>query len=280
SSIAELGRLALGVADDASPAGLLERVVGPLLIAIPIVVAGWLHWTYQRREAAARDPIALADAERVALHLTAIVGLAFLAVGAARLVGRLLELLVGTTVGDDFFRFETAWFIGQLIVGLVFWAPAWAEILRRRAADADAARRASVTRAYLYLVVAAALLAAIPSAAFVLFRLIDTLLGGGGVGLGSEVALPIAIVLVAGLVAAYHGRIVVGDLRALAAAQAPAPATIEDVAPAAPTVAGRSMPPSAASLDLVLRAEDDTDLAAVADALRAHLPPGVVLEGR
>ena len=276
SVIAELGRLVLGVAVDASLPGLLERVVGPLIVAVPFVAAGWLHWTYQRREAAERGPVALADAERVALHLSAIVGLTFLAVGAARMIGRFLELVLGGTVGDDFFRYETAWFIGQLVVGAAFWAPAWAAILRRRAMDAPAERRATVTRAYLYLVVAAALLAAIPSAAFVLFRLIDTVLGGGGAGFGLEVPLPIAVVVVAGVVAAYHGRIVIMDLRAEAPAPGATPATVASTTPAVTLTAG----PAGASLDLVLRGEDGTDLTAVADALRQHLPPGVVLEGR
>lgn len=277
ASIAELGRLGLGVAVDATFAGFLERGVGPLVVAIPFALAGWLHWTFRRHEAAGRGPVALADAERVALHLCSIVGLAFLAAGAARMLGRVLELLIGATVGDDFFRFETAWFIGQLVVGALFWAPAWVAILRRRAADPDAARRATVTRAYLYLVVAAALLAAIPSAAFVLFRLIDTLLGGGGVGLGSDVALPIAIVGVAGLGAAYHGRIVIEDLRAAASAPTTSPATLAPTTQTVPLIAGL---PRGASLDLVLRGGDGADLTAVADALRQHLPPGVVLEGR
>jgi hypothetical protein len=69
---------------------------------------------------------------------------------------------------------------------------------------------------------------------------------------------------VAAIGAAYHGRLVVSDLRLASAAQptAVAPAT---VAPA-PT------------LVLILRGQGGEDLEAIAASLREHLPPGVALE--
>jgi hypothetical protein len=235
----------------------------------------------QHREAAGRGPGERAAVERLATHLVAGVGLAFLAVGAGQLIGRLLELTIGSGVADEFFRYEVAWFLGQLLVGAVLWIPAWAAILRRRAADPAAERRATASRAYLYLVVGVALLAAVPSAAFILFRAIDTLLGGGGVDLGGELALPLAAVVVAGLVAIYHGRLLVTDLResAVVAAAAPAMSMPPDTGPPAAGSVPMATSPGP-SLALTLRGPDGADLPAVADALRAHLPPGVVLEGR
>jgi hypothetical protein len=259
TSTAGLGRSLLGVADDGSVAGFLESVVGPPLVAIPFAIAGWLHWGALHREAAGRSGPALTAAERLVLHLGSLVGITFLAVGVTRLVGLLFELILGSTPADDLFRYEMAWYIGQVIVGAALWLPAWSAILRRRTDQPARERRATTSRTYLYLVVGSALIAGIPSAVFALFRLIDTFLGGRATALRSDLPLPIAVVVVAAVVAAYHGRLVVSDLRLAPAAQ---PATIA----------------SPATLSLVLRGQGGEDLESVAASLREHLPPGVVLE--
>ena len=108
-----------------------------------------------------------------------------------------------------------------------------------------------------------------------MFRLIDTALGGRSADLGSDLPIPLAVVAVGAVVAAYHGRLVVSDIR-LAAAQQP------DVATPTATVEGMDGAPlviTPASLTLILRGERGEDLEAVAAALRDHLPPGVLLEG-
>ncbi len=260
TSIAGLGRSLLGIADDSSVVGFLESVVGPPLVAIPFALAGWLHWGAQHREAASRDLPARAAAERLALHLASFVGLAFLAVGIARLTGALLEQVLGAAPADDLFRYELAWYLAQIIVGAALWLPAWSAVLRRRTAQPALERHAAASRAYLYLVVGAALIAGIPSAVFALYRLIDIGLGGRGTSLGSDLAIAIAIIAVAAIGATYHGRLVVSDLRLASATQA---AVI-----------------SPATRALVLRGQGDEDLAAVAASLREHLPPGVSLEDR
>lgn len=281
TSLAELGRWVLGAGETSGIPAFLELVVGPLLVAIPFAIAGWLHWAAQRREAAGRSPVALAGAERLGLHLTALVGIAFLAVGVAQLLGRLIEVALDAATVDDFFRYELAWFVAQVIIGAVLLVPAWMSIMRRRAADPSAERSATAGRAYLYLVVGAALLAAVPSAAFSLYRLIDTMLGGRGVALGSELAIPIAVVIVASIIAAYHGRLLVSDLRFAVKREPPvvAGATIESEAAAEPS---RPAPatPVGASLALTLRGPTGADLESLASLLRERLPAGVTLEGR
>ncbi len=273
TSVAGLGRSLLGVADDTSFVGFLESVVGPPLVAIPFALAGWLHWGAQHREAASRDLPVRAAAERLALHLASFVGLAFLAVGIARLTGALLEQVLGAAPADDLFRYELAWYLAQIIVGAALWLPAWSAVLRRRTAQPALERHATTSRAYLYLVVGGALIAGVPSAVFALYRLIDTGLGGRGTSLGSDLAITVAIVAVAAIGAAYHGRLLVSDLRLTSAAQAAAPPTI--VAPAIEAGAELSAP---TTRTLVLRGAGGEDLAAVAASLREHLPPGVSLE--
>jgi hypothetical protein len=275
ASITELGRVLLGIADQTGARAFLESVLGPMLVAIPFVVAGWLHWRTMRGEAADAGPSALAAAERLRLHLTALVGITFLAVGAARLVALVLELVLRRAGADDLFRGELVWCIAAIVVGSVLWLPAWSAIVARRTAAPQAERLARTARAYLLLVVGAALIAVVPSAVFVLFRLIDTVLGGSGADLGSELPIPLAAVGVGAVVAAYHGRLVVADIR-LAAAQQPevgAPTTVAAEIVGAPPI----FVPT--SLALVLRGVRGEDLVAVAAALREHLPPGVVLEG-
>ncbi len=274
SSITELGRRLIGVADEVDPATFLESVVGPVLVAVPFILAGWLHWRVMRDEAAQLGDAQRAAAERLRLHLAAFVGLVFLTVGVARLGGVLLEQVLGPVGADGFFLGELVWSVAQIVVGAVLWLPAWSVILRRRAAAPVAEGLATSARAYLLLVVAGGLIAGVPSTVFVLFRFIDSLLGGQSTVFGSDLAIPIAIVVVAAVGAAYHGRLVVFDLR-LAAAEQPTAvaATAEGPAMEAPTAVA-----SPATLTLVLRGQGGDDLEAVAVSLRAHLPPGVVLE--
>ncbi len=264
SSLAELGRWVLGVSDGTGMSAFLELVVGPALVSVPFLVAGWIHWTAWHREAAWRSPDALAAAKRLALHVTAAVGIIFLAVGIAQLLGRLFEVALSVPDSSEFLRYELAWFVAQVVVGAVLWIPAWARVTQLRAVAPIAERRATAGRAYLYLAVGAALIAAVPSAAFSLYRVVDTILGGGGVALGSELSIPIAVVIVASVIALYHGRLLLSDLRLKPdpGISAPAPA----------------LAPPDVSLTLTLRGRAGTDLESVAGALRDALPPGVVLE--
>ena len=255
SSLAGLGRWVLGVAEGSGVPAFLELVVGPLLVAIPLAIAGWLHRSALQREAGGRSPAALAAAERLGRHLAAAVGLAFLAVGTAQVVGRLLEVAIGAARVDDFFRSELAWLLAQVIIGAGLWIPSWALIMRRRATNPLTERRATIGRAYLYLAVGAALIAAVPSAAFTLYRLIDTLLGGRGVALGAELSIPLGVVIVASVVALYHGRLLVSDLRFSGATAPP------EVEPAAVTSAaiGATPEPVAPAMLLILRGPIGTE---------------------
>ena len=131
-ALTELGRQALGVADETGTRAVLETVVGPILVAVPFVLAGWLHWTVLRREANRRGGPARAAAERMGLHLAALIGIAFLGVGAARLGGLLLELSFGSVRVDDFFRSELVWILAKIVVGIGSWLPSWTAIARRR----------------------------------------------------------------------------------------------------------------------------------------------------
>jgi uncharacterized protein DUF5671 len=274
ASITELGRELLGVADSGGGRAVLESVLGPLLVATPFIATGWLHWRALRREAGSAGAAALAAAERLRLHLTALVGITFLTVGAARLAALLIELVLGQVGTDEVTRAELVSSVAQVLVGSAMWFPAWSAIVARRAIAPEAERLARTARAYLLLVVGGALIAAVPSAVFALFRLIDSILGGTR-DLGADLPLPLAVVAVGTLVAVYHGRLVVADLR-LGATDRPAATSAEASAERVESAPRATGP---ASLTLVLRGEHGEDLETIAATLRDHLPPGVVLEG-
>ena len=206
-SMTALGRMLVGVADETGVRVFLESVIGPLLVAVPFVVAGWLHWRALRAEADEAGGSALAAAERLRLYLTALVGIIFLSVGVGRLAASLVEMALGQAGTDDFVLGELVWSIAQIVVGSVLWLPAWSAILRRRASAPLPERLATIARAYLLLVVGGALVLVVPSAVFVLFRFIDTILGGGATDVPSDLPIPLAIVAVGAMVAAYHGRL-------------------------------------------------------------------------
>lgn len=275
TSIAELGRQLLGVASASDVTAFLESVVGPLFVVIPFVLAGWLDWRAWRKEAAERGHAPLAAAERLGRHLAALVGIAFLTVGLARLGGLLLEQILGAVGVDDLFRHELAFFVAQILVGAALWLPAWSAILRRRTVVPAIERLATTSRAYFFLIVGGALIAGVPSTVFMLFRLIDALLGGSPSALESELGFPIAVVVVAAIVAAYHGRILLGDLRVASTAEG----TVFDPVAVAQAVESPAVNVFPTTLALVLRGQAGEDLEAVAARLREHLPQGVLLEG-
>src|SRR5687767_2792281 len=129
SATTELGRVLLGVADSFGIRAFLDSVIGPLLVAVPFAVTGWIHWRVVRREATHAGESAVATAERLRLHLTALVGIIFLTVGAARLGALLVELVLGQVGDSDFIRHELVWCITQILVGSVLWIPAWSGIV-------------------------------------------------------------------------------------------------------------------------------------------------------
>ncbi len=283
-SIAEVGRLLLGIPSGDGLAWILEAIVGPPVAVLPFYLAAQLHVAARGREAA-RVGADLADSSRrVVRHLVALVGLAFLTAGAYQLIGLALDAFFAgssLTPEGDFVRRQLPWYVSQTVVGLALWIPAWAAILRRRAVAPALERRAGAARAYLYLVVGLALVAAVTSGIFILYRLIDALLGGeSAASLGADLTTPLAVLVVGGVIAAYHGRLVLGDFRATAdqAPAAPRPAPIAPPA-ATPPPAGLDPLVGASALELVLRGPAGTDLGAIADGLRERLPTGVTLDG-
>jgi hypothetical protein len=266
-SIAEAGRLVLGLADRTGTVAFLENVIGPVLAVVPLLVAAWWHVRRHVLDAANRGADGTASADRLVRHLGALVGLAFMAVGSFQLLAMAIESLAPGSgrplIADSWAARQVPWHAAQVLTGLVLWLPAWRRILGARRARPAVERAAATSRSYLFLVVGASLLASVPAATFILFRLFDTLLGAGGdFRLLVELSSPIGLVIVAAAIGLYHGRVLLADVRATA--QVPASGSIE---------------PDPLTMTLALRLPGGTDVPALVAAIRGVLPVGAVLEG-
>jgi hypothetical protein len=122
----------------------------------------------------------------------------------------------------------------------------------------------TVRRTYLLIILAASVIASLGSAALVLYRFFGAILGAnlGGNTVG-ELSTPIGVLVVAGIVALYHGQVLRRDLALRAAEIPPEEAT-----------AGAAE----AQRHLVLTGPPGSDLGTALADLRACLPPGYRLD--
>jgi hypothetical protein len=258
----------LGVAGWDAPDGFARVVIGPLLAGLlPFAAAGLLHARYQLHESRGFGEAAARTVERVTAHLIALVGLATLAGGAWRIIDKLLHAIVDRPafVGSNLLLEDLPFGIALVVIGSLLWLPAWRRILRRRTEDQAVEQRSIVARAYLYLVLASSLIALIPAAAMMTFRLINVVMGIAGRSVGEELATPIAVLVVAAVVAAYHGWLLRRAVPTEAVAEPAVP-------PAGLPVVGRPV-----LLNLLVHAPAGTDTEAILTALRDALPAGATV---
>jgi hypothetical protein len=263
--------LGIGVDGDQLPIIVLVALFG----AAPFAAAWWLHVSGIREEADALEVPERGDAaDRLVLYGTALVGLAFAATAVAVTAGLLLDLLVGGSRvlgGGDAVRDQLVRAVPFALLGLVSWAWAWRRVGMRASADPEAESASTVRRAMLLLTLAGSVIAGVIAAAIVLYRLFGGLFGveQGGDAI-AEMTRPFAALVVAVLVATYHGV----QLRHDQGRRAEVAARMEAAAPApAPTPAVE-----ATVLALRLSGPAGGDLVAVAERLRGSLPPGFQLE--
>jgi hypothetical protein len=205
-------------------AAVIVGVVGALAFA----GVAWLHRRTLHAEGAVADDLAqMTTARRADATITALVGLAYAAVAGARLIGVAIAVVAGGATfagGSDGPRHVLAEFLPVALVATPVWLWGWVRMERRRAAMPEDEARSTVRRSALLVVLAAAILSGISSLAVVLYRAFDMLLGGFAANLLVELSTPIAVVVVALVVVAYHGVSLRRDLQ-LAGGRLLAPAT-------------------------------------------------------
>lgn len=259
-SLAELSRWVLGVGfGDA--AQRLQDIVEPPARVLPVT----LLWLYHRRQIH-REAEGIPEAGwrvsvgRLIGYLSALAGLIFAGSGLALLLGLLFDLLLGgsrvAALPPDWWRDQVSGYGAVTLVGGLAWLWYWYAALRRVAADPLAERASLSRRAYLYIVLAATTVGLLGSLAVVLYRFLSWVLGIiRGTELVSDISVALGVVIVAGLLLAYHALTLRQDLR---------------------EVAERAL--AERTVRLTLRLPSDVDPEQAVEELRRHLPPGVELE--
>lgn len=272
----------LGVGETDSLAYLAQLTVGPIVTMLPFLIAGVYCGRNAVRDAERFVGLeAAVDTRRQTRLVLAVLGLAFAAVGTARAFGIGLEQLIGASTFsyDTALKGELAQFAAYAIVGLPVWLVAWAKVQRSGDLARPAESRSTARRGYLFLVIGVAVTAAGIATAFIAYQVIRSVLGIGGVRVGAELAQPLAIAIVGGLLLAYHAWVLRGDMAVRSAveaevAAAPIGAAAGPVTAASATKGLIGAPAMPAHEELVLEGPPGADLEPVNRLLREHLPTG------
>ncbi|MBV9545419.1 MAG: hypothetical protein JOY61_13705 [Chloroflexi bacterium] len=205
---------------------LLQAAAGPGSVAIVYSLAWAYHRRALRQQAAAfHEAPRQAGVRRLYTSIIGLIALAALAVGVAGLLWTAGDLVFNSAAANtgDRWRNNIALFSTLTAVGLPIWLLHW-----RAVPGSDADVRSLARRLYLYLALIAAMLSLVGSAALALYRVISLLLGESSTSaVLTDLIHALAVAIVAGLVAAYHWRILRAD-----AQRSSAPAILQSEAPA------------------------------------------------
>jgi hypothetical protein len=254
----------------------ITEAAASLLRIVPWTVTWYAHARALRREPAAKDPRRALHQERLISHGVAAVALAIGAGGAGWTLGYVLDILLGgqrTAGGIGAEASAIRQWVPMTLVGLVAWGWFWRSVVARRRSDPVGEAQSTIRRAFLFLTIAVALVAAIAAAALILYRLVGVLLNAGlGGNLMSELSTPLGGLAVALAVLAYHGLQLRTDL-ALASEAEPAARADQPV----PVERGVVEPATMQRVAFELVGPAGADLDAALSAARSALPPGVDL---
>ena len=243
---------------------VIAELIATLLAAALFAVAWRIHAGWLRVAAAEPGGSGPAGGERLVAYPTAIVGLAFGAVGIGRLLGQLFETLFGggqVVVGGQVALEVVADFVPYGVLGIGVWLWQWSRVTRARHADPIGEGASTVRRAALLIVLAVSVLAGVAALGTILYQLFGTLFGIDARG---DLGVPLGALIAAVAVAAYHGQLLRHDAGARGAI-------------AAPTTAGAPVAARSPDLPLVLVAPEGTDPAEITRVRRAmeeQLPEG------
>lgn len=279
TSIAALLNNALRLILGTNPLGdsgdsLLTQAGGPLVTALVYGLFWYYHWRVLEWDASlmVKEPPRQASIRRAYHYLVALVGLAVLAAGVAALLRLLLDLvLVGslaTDQGRQAMGDQISLAATLIIVGGPVWYVNWLRLQRRaQAPDGAEERHALLRRIYLYLILFFSVITLLISAGTVVYQILLTMGGGFTGDLMNNLAGALGPTVTAGVLLAYHLRIMTADQHAFTAAlpeAATEPGAIDVSAPPTSTV-------------LLVRSADASGLDSVIEEFRRKLPAGAQL---
>ncbi|HVN14267.1 MAG TPA: DUF5671 domain-containing protein [Anaerolineales bacterium] len=161
----------------------IQSIGGPISIGVPLagIWAYYGRWLNRHIESSAEGP-RRDGLKRPYAYILSLIGLVTAFTGVALLISIIIDLLTGQNlVGDEFLRSRESAAIATLLIGLPLWLSTWLPVNAQADAEGDTgehARRSVVRKAYLYLVLFAAVIGGMSSAVALVFRLLSTLLTG------------------------------------------------------------------------------------------------------
>ncbi len=182
---------------------------GDIRTPLPIIIGGGLLWAFHafvlRDDANYEENTRQAGVRRLYNYLIAAIGFSALLLGLVGIVTILIQSI------DD--RDLLAYSISGIIVGLPVWLIPWRQ-LQAQAAEAgpkgDDARESTARKIYLYFFIFMATATALSCAVYIVYRLIDMMLGGKPPTL-NVLAESIALIVISAAVWVYHGSILRGE---------------------------------------------------------------------
>jgi hypothetical protein len=239
---------AVKAADPSSTPAWRQVVVAVLACLVPALL--WIRHRDRAQQEAAENPASAPVPFRVADYSAALVGLTSLGVGLSVVVALILEHLTGA--GGPAINLGTAlstyglpssvsllpgtrsWQVAQaLAVGLVgaaIWLWLWIQRNRIRQADPAAEAQSTARWYYLYAIGAGTIIPAAAAAALCVHSVARVAVGFSGSNLARELSDPTGLLVVMGLLFAYHLWVLLRDRATGLSAGAPAGGGTEPVA--------------------------------------------------
>lgn len=196
--------------------------------ALAALIIGGGLWGYHRavvKQESPRAVVGLPAAQRVYGYLLAALGLGTLATALVMLFGVMIGVIVPqageSLVGGDWWRDPLALAVSLVLVGAPLWGFYWVGV--QRAAGASMAERSALSRRiFIYLVLGAAVLAALGNLSAILFMFLRDLLEGQlSAQTVQDIKWSVGVMLTAGAISVYYWLIFREDRRALPSAEEP-----------------------------------------------------------
>src|SRR5688500_14927500 len=202
--------LLLLLGQDLTFGDVMERIGGPLSIAIPLgaVWAYYGHWLNRHIEAAG-DAVRQSGMKRLYNYILSFIGLVVSFVGVATLFSFIIDMVTGSgIVLNEGYRSSLASSISSLFVGLplwlIMWRPMQAEALLSGELG-DHARRSVIRKMYLYLVLFVSVIGGMATAVGLVYTLLRVVLTGDtGSNFANTLLNLVQLLFLFGVVLLYH----------------------------------------------------------------------------
>ena len=244
-------------------------IVG-VVVSLPFIAVWIAHRNFLLTDGRLRNGTGrfLARAVRLENYGAALVALFVLALGAAALTGLLFDAAFDGTrttgFNEDDFRRDVAENGTVVVIGAAFWIYQWLRVRTRMAVQEPQERPSLERRLYLYVVLGVAGVGLLVTTAFIVYRLMERLLGVGETGAEfiSELSTSVGFLAVAVAIVVYNGQLLLRDMPL-------APAKAVEV---------EERPVETMAVPLRMTVPVDSEIDPILDDLRDRLPAGFTID--